>query len=146
MEIWDAEVGELHCASNATGDYAENNYGVGILIHLGLDIPNAKIKNGDQLGLLFVNHFNKHGVKAQYFLRKNDGRATGITYHIGHLIHGSENGTEVKGLKTAWELVPEVIKQMKIGYARVSTTKQNLDRQIAALRSEWCEQIYRDKA
>jgi len=43
-------------------------------------------------------------------------------------------------------LVPEVIKQMKIGYARVSTTKQNLDRQIAALRSEGCEQIYRDKA
>ena len=35
---------------------------------------------------------------------------------------------------------------MKIGYARVSTKGQNLDRQIAALRSEQCEKIYREKA
>lgn len=35
---------------------------------------------------------------------------------------------------------------MKIGYARVSTTDQNLDRQIAALRAEGCEKIYREKA
>ena len=35
---------------------------------------------------------------------------------------------------------------MKIGYARVSITTQNLDRQIAALRSEGCTQIFRDKA
>jgi len=35
---------------------------------------------------------------------------------------------------------------MKIGYARVSTTSQNLERQIAALRAEGCEKIYREKA
>jgi DNA invertase Pin-like site-specific DNA recombinase len=34
----------------------------------------------------------------------------------------------------------------KIGYARVSTTGQNLDRQIAALRSEGCDAIFREKA
>jgi DNA invertase Pin-like site-specific DNA recombinase len=33
----------------------------------------------------------------------------------------------------------------KIGYARVSSADQNLDRQIAALRSEGCDQIYREK-
>ena len=35
---------------------------------------------------------------------------------------------------------------MKIGYARVSTVAQNLDRQIAALRSEGCQRIFREKA
>jgi len=34
----------------------------------------------------------------------------------------------------------------KIGYAPVSTPTQNLDRQIAALRSEGCHQIFREKA
>jgi len=35
---------------------------------------------------------------------------------------------------------------MKIGYARVSTSGQNLDRQIAALRDEGCETIFRETA
>jgi len=34
----------------------------------------------------------------------------------------------------------------KIGYARVSSVDQNLDRQIAALRAEGCDDIYREKA
>ena len=34
----------------------------------------------------------------------------------------------------------------KIGYARVSSEDQNLDRQIAALRAEKCERIYRETA
>lgn len=35
---------------------------------------------------------------------------------------------------------------MEIGYARVSTKGQNLDRQIAALRASGVEKIYREKA
>lgn len=34
----------------------------------------------------------------------------------------------------------------KIGYARVSSPAQNLDRQIGALRSEQCDEIFREKA
>ena len=33
----------------------------------------------------------------------------------------------------------------KIGYARVSTRTQNLDRQIGALRAERCHEVYREK-
>lgn len=33
----------------------------------------------------------------------------------------------------------------KIGYARVSSPGQNLDRQIAALRAEGCDEIFREK-
>ena len=34
---------------------------------------------------------------------------------------------------------------MKIGYARVSTTDQNLDRQLDLLQSQGCERIYQEK-
>jgi DNA invertase Pin-like site-specific DNA recombinase len=37
-------------------------------------------------------------------------------------------------------------KMIKIGYARVSSLDQNLDRQISALRAEGCSKIYREKA
>lgn len=108
------ELEEFHKASTAARDYAENNIGVGILIHVGKDIPNAKIKSGDELGQLFVNRFSKLGVEAQYFLSQNDARFSGITYHIGHQIHGAENRTEVKSLKAAWSSAPDVIEQLKI--------------------------------
>ena len=35
---------------------------------------------------------------------------------------------------------------LKIGYARVSTPSQNLDRQLGALRAERCNKIFREKA
>jgi len=35
---------------------------------------------------------------------------------------------------------------VKIGYARVSSLDQNLDRQIAVLRAEGCDKIFREKA
>src|SRR5262245_17666570 len=39
-----------------------------------------------------------------------------------------------------------VFQMRNIGYARISSPDQNLDRQIAALRGEGCDEIYREKA
>ena len=110
---WTPELIELDKASSAARKYAENNYGVGILIHLGKDVPNKRVKNGDELGRLFVGRFAKLGVSAQYFYRHNDAPATGITYHIGHLLFEA-NGNPVIGLQTAWKSAPGVIEQLKI--------------------------------
>ena len=35
---------------------------------------------------------------------------------------------------------------MKIGYARVSSVGQNLDRQMGALRAERCDRVFSEKA
>ena len=42
-------------------------------------------------------------------------------------------------------LFSEVTRKMKIGYARVSTTDQNLSVQIDGLEKEKCEKIYKEK-
>jgi len=109
------ELEELHRASNAARDYAENNDGVGILIHVGTkDIPSARIKSPEQLGQIFVQRFKKLGVDAQFFISQNDQPATGITYHIGRQIHGAESGNEVKLLRQAWNAAPDVAEHLRI--------------------------------
>jgi len=101
-------------ASSAARNYAENNYGVGILVHLGSDIPSKNVKNGDQLGQLFVNRFAKFGIVARYFIAPNgNAPSTGITYHIGHLLYG-KGEKKVHDLQTAWDDAPRVIEQLKI--------------------------------
>jgi DNA invertase Pin-like site-specific DNA recombinase len=45
-----------------------------------------------------------------------------------------------------WSINLEGFNMRKIGYVRVSSSQQNLDRQIAALRAEQCDEIYREKA
>lgn len=45
-----------------------------------------------------------------------------------------------------WITIQRRMKRRKVGYARVSSLGQNLDRQIAALRSERCDAIFREKA
>ncbi len=108
------ELEEFHRASMAARDYAENNVGVGILIHVGKDVPNKRVKSADELGQFFVKRFAALGVNAKYFLSQNDTEASGITYHIGHQIHGAENGNEVKLLREAWNSAPDVVEQLKI--------------------------------
>ena len=110
---WTPELIALDKASSAARHYAENNHGVGILIHLGKDVPNARVKNGDELGQLFVNRFAEFGIEARYFYRHNDAPATGITYHIGHLLFHVDDDPVI-GLQTAWNGAPQVIEQLKI--------------------------------
>lgn len=121
---WTAETIALDKASSAARDYAENNNGVGILIHLGQDVPNQRVKNGDELGQLFVQRFAEFGVEARYFIRPNDAPATGITYHIAHLLYGPGQD-KVHGLMTAWEDAPKVIEQLKIAKEIQALHKDN---------------------
>lgn len=115
-EIWTDELRELRVASDATRDYAENNVGVGILVHVGQDIPNQHFATADLFGQKMVEIFEKKfGVEARYFLSPNyDAPATGITYHIDTFIHGADNGTEVKNVKEALAAMPEVVEYLKI--------------------------------
>ncbi|WP_157445599.1 MULTISPECIES: hypothetical protein [Actibacterium] len=106
---WRPETADLHCASTAASEYAENNPGVGVLIHVGGDLPNDRFKTPDEFGRAVVHAFqSRYGVDAAYFLRQNDTRATGITFHVGEFIHGGDNGTEVKNVKEALDAMPEV--------------------------------------
>lgn len=53
------------------------------------------------------------GVDARYFYWQNDTRATGLTYHIGHLLD-EVDGNPVIGLQTAWDDAPKVIEHLNI--------------------------------
>lgn len=108
------EICDLHDAASAARDYAEANPGVGILIHVGQDFPNEHFQNADQFGQAFVNAFAQQGVEAQYFLWQNDAPNTVMTFHLGHLIHGQHNGTEVKNVLEAMNAIPEVSQQLRI--------------------------------
>lgn len=110
---WKRELCELRAASDATRSYAETKAGVGILIHLGQDIPNDYVKDADQLGRIFVQRFAELGEEARYFVSQNDAPATGITYHVGHLIVGGHDGTEVRDLQHAWDSAPQAVAQVR---------------------------------
>ena len=112
-DVWTPELVALDKASTAARNYAETNNGVGILIHLGSDVPNQRVANGDELGQLFVDRFAELGASARYFVRPNDARASGITYHIGHLLFGPGED-KVHDLQTAWDSAPQVIEQLRI--------------------------------
>lgn len=108
------ELLELHRASLAAGEYAENNYGVGILIHIGNDIPNSHFSSGDDFGHAMVRLFQeKYGTDAQYFLSQNDAKATVLEFYIDEYVHGADNGTEIKLVGEAIAAAPEVVGLLK---------------------------------
>ena len=99
---------------------------MGILIHVGRDIPNEDFRTADEFGQALVAAFRQHyGVDAQYYLRQNDAPATGVTYHIGHQIHGAENGTEVKTVDQAISDMPDTVTQLKIVKELVSAEPES---------------------
>lgn len=110
------QVGQLDVADRAATAYARKNNGIGILIHVGADsFPNKHFANAEEFGQRLVDIFDqKFGVEARFFLRQNDARATGITYHIDTFIHGADNGTAVKLVGDAITAMPEVVEYLKI--------------------------------
>ena len=62
------ELCELREATDQAKNYALNNPGVGILIHVGTDdFPNQHFQNAEQFGQAFVNAFAAQGVQSQVF-------------------------------------------------------------------------------
>lgn len=49
-------------------------------------------------------------------------------------------------LISRWSIIQVRISMRKVGYARVSSAGQNLDRQLGALRADRCHKIFREKA
>ena len=109
------ELRQLDAADRAATEYARDHNGIGILVHVGQDIPNQHFATADEFGAKMVKIFNKrYGVEAAYFLSPNDAPATVITYHIDTFIHGADNGTEVKDVKEALAAMPEAVEYLKI--------------------------------
>ncbi len=110
---------QLGEASYAAREYAQTKYGVGILIHVGKDIPNKHFATADEFGEAVVRAFQERfGVEAEYFLRQNDAKQTGLTFHIGKLIHGADTGNEVKTVKQALASLADVAGLLKVYHGR----------------------------
>lgn len=111
-----AETDALRTATQAAEAYAMTREGIAILIHVGDDIPNPHFASGDEFGDALVQRFeNDFGVAAQAFPRANpDTPATVISYHIGHLVHGADSGTEIKDVQAALAAMPDVVAQFRL--------------------------------
>ncbi len=114
--VWTDELRALDEADLAATEYAKNNNGVGILLHVGEDFPNEYFNSAEEAAQAFVAIFQQqHGTSAQYFMSPNPGSEwTGVTYHIGDQIHGTNAGTEVKTVLEAYEAMPDVVKQLQL--------------------------------
>ena len=112
---WTPESADLDCADLAAHDYAVNNPGIGILIHVGQDIPNQHFSSPHVFGQAVVNAFRQqYGVEAQYFLSQNDARATGMNFLIGPHTFGADNETQNMNVAEAQRAMPEAAGLLKL--------------------------------
>ncbi len=113
---WSDELRAFDQAATGARDYAEQNFGVGILIHVGEDFPNEHFATPEDFANVMVGLFEgKYETPARAFLRPNPGTAnTGLTFHIGHHIHGASNGTEVKNVGQSLAVMPDIVEQLRI--------------------------------
>lgn len=114
--VWNDELRALRQASDGARDYAENNVGVGIVVHVGEDFPNEHFQSAEQFADVLTGLIQQqYQTPSQAFLSPNPGSPnTGLTFHIGHLIHGTHNGTEVKTIQQALAEMPDIIEKLKI--------------------------------
>ena len=107
---------QLRAASDAAGDYAESYEGVGIVFHIGEDVMQRADGRElyEKVARRFIGEFEKQGVNARVYGSPNPGTtASGVTYHIGDLIHGSSNGEEVKNLREGLNAIPSAVEQYR---------------------------------
>lgn len=110
------ELAELKAVTEAATAYAMSRDGIAIIVHVGDDIPNAHFASGEAFGAAIAAKFKADfQIEARAFPRQNAGTpATLISYHIGHLIHGAHDGSEIKDVQAALGAMPNAAEQFRL--------------------------------
>ncbi len=107
-ELSTPEICDLDVADTNARDYALENPGVGILVHVGYDFPNEHFQTPQQFGQAVVNAFAHHGVEAQYFLTQNDVENTVMAFYVAHLTYDADKHGGLKSINEAYQAIPEI--------------------------------------
>lgn len=125
---WTPESADYDCAGLAAHDYALNNPGIGILIHVGQDFPNQYFETPQQFGQAVVNAFRQqYGVEAQFFLSQNDAPATGLNFLIGPHTFGADKDEQDMLVAEAQRAMPEAAGLLRLHWQERGIDISRLD-------------------
>ena len=124
---YEQELADMSYAQQSSRDFAENNFGIGIVLRGGQDIPNEHFQTYEQLAEVFQQRYQNlldqaypnQNAQVRYFIAPNpDGKASLIAINIADRIYEIDNSKyglpenldpAILDLQTAWDAAPEVV-------------------------------------